>query len=195
MRSCRPGMSGRVGSPVRQPRSMSRRSASPRSPSAMTSSDERLEDLVGVQVGQALGAVPARVPRRAGRARRSASVARRDAAGRGPADPASRSPRAPASGVAVIGGRRSAGHPFLVEPAGEVEPLEQELDRRRHDSGFLGAVGHVERAEPATASSSPGTSRTRRRTRAMASGRRSRPRSRPRTRRRPARVVERRRAG
>ena len=39
MRSWRPGMSGRVGSPLRQPRSMSRRRASARSPSAMTSSD------------------------------------------------------------------------------------------------------------------------------------------------------------
>ena len=42
IRSWSPAMSRRVGSPLRQPRSISRRSASPRSPSAITSSDSAL---------------------------------------------------------------------------------------------------------------------------------------------------------
>ena len=43
---------------------------------------------------------------------------------------------------------RPAGHAVLVEPPREVEALEQELDGRCDDRGLLGAVGHVERAEP-----------------------------------------------
>ena len=43
---------------------------------------------------------------------------------------------------------RPARDAVLVEPAGEVESLEQELDAGRDDRGLLGAVGDVVRAQP-----------------------------------------------
>ena len=52
---------------------------------------------------------------------------------------------------------------LLVEPPGEVQALEQELDGRRDDRRLLGPVGHVERAEPIDRRRSrPGTSRIQR---------------------------------
>ena len=140
MRSCRPARSGRVGSPLRQPRSISRRRASARSPSAMTSSDSASRISSASRSGDLLAAVPARVAgatapgrrprRRAAAARRSAARARRDRAGR--ASSAVMSARSP-----VVD--RAAGDALLVEPPGEMQALEQELDRRGDDGRLLGA--------------------------------------------------------
>ena len=113
MRSRRPARSPRVGSPVRQPRSISRRSASAEVAIGHDVVRERVQDLVGVEVGDRLAPVPARIPRGpsdgAGRdRRRSASVRRPSRAGAPPASPGPVDPGSTrSSGRAVIGGRRS----------------------------------------------------------------------------------------
>ena len=157
MRSCSPGRSGRVGSPLRQPRSIRRRSASARSPSAMTSSESASRISSASRSGTCW--LPSQRENRARRARAGERRRRRAGPRRRPAHPAAE--------IARIGRvRRSpvvdrpAGDPLLVEAPGQVQALEQELHRRRDDRRLLGPVGHVERAEiRGPRRRSPGTSR------------------------------------
>ena len=113
---------------------------------------EGVEDLVGIEVGDELAAVPARIPGRAGQRvgapsaagptplrRAAARCPPRSASGPGHADQVStRSP--------VVD--RPARDPVLVEAAGEVESLEQEFDGGGDDGGLLGSVGQVVGAKP-----------------------------------------------
>ena len=120
----------------------------------------RIEDLVGVEVGDLLAAVPARVACLPGEG--DLGGATRGGGGcRGRAGA-----RPQVGGVrekAVIGGGLGSsvvgdapGDPLLVEAAGEVEALEQELDGGGHDRRLLGAVGDVEGAEAVHGLAQPG---------------------------------------
>ena len=95
---CSPAMSPRVGSPVRQPRSISRRRASARSPSAMTSSASASRISSASRSGDGLAAVPAGVAglarglersRRRSRASRRSRVPRRIGRAAAPSGPRS----------------------------------------------------------------------------------------------------------
>ena len=117
---------------------------------------QRLEDLVGVEVGDLLAAVPARVagttgergqgivvarpPRQA--PTRSSHIARPEAGLRSEVTRIRRVARSP-----VVD--RPAGDPFLVDAPGQVQALEQELDGGRDHRRLLGPVGRIERAEVA----------------------------------------------
>ena len=105
IRSRRPARSPRVGSPVRQPRSISRRSASARSPSAMTSSASASRISSASRSATVAGCRPSGSSGPRGRARRPSAVAA-----------AAPDRRAPGSGLrgradpgeyAVTGGRPS----------------------------------------------------------------------------------------
>ena len=102
---------------------------------------KRLHDLVGGEVRDDLRPVPAREPGPPGQRGEGVAVADRGVEiariGRVRGHPG------PSS---VVDG--PADHPFLVDPPGEVQALEQELDGGRDDGRFLGTVGHVVRAQP-----------------------------------------------
>ena len=96
--------------------------------------------------------LPSQREKRACRASAISAARRAEAADDGVARASG--PRSAGSGEkAVIGGRLGSsvvddapGDPLLVDAAGEVEALEQELDRGGDDGGLLGAVGDVEGA-------------------------------------------------
>ena len=133
---------------------------------------EGIEDLVGVEVGDMLAAVPGGIARRAGQ--RVGGRLRARAADRRAPDPAPDRVDPGSTRSPVVD--RPAGHAVLVEPPRQMEALEQELDGRGDDRGLLGAVGDVVRAETIDRPSTARAPRaSRRRTRAPASDRRSRP--------------------
>ena len=179
--SWRPGMSGRVGSPLRQPRSMRRRSASARSPSAMTSS-ARASRISSASRSGRLRAVPARVAWRAAARGRVAGVVRghrrpysATSAGRGrPAGPGASGPRRTALELSppnnrrpLTGGRSAAPDRSLLSrrpgagPRAGTRPPRRRRPARRRPSRRT--------AEPRDRVVEPGHLAPSARTRAMAS--------------------------
>ena len=180
-RSRRPRRSPRDGSPARHPAVHQVAQGLGQVAVLEQVVGQRVDDLVRVRSGTSCE------PSQRGTARAGQRGASRADAAAGP-----RGPRCRGSGVRKAIERAPArlsagtttpdGAAVLVQPALEVQALEQELDRGRDERRLLGAVGRIERAQalrPRRAC--PGPRASSGRSRGTARARRSRARARPRT--------------